>query len=109
MVNTNKTHYEKLQGYNFLTRWLHSARYKNILKIMAQFSAGRTSSEPIRILDIGCGTGKLYEILNEHFSIEYFGSEINPEFVEVTRKRYGQQPNFKITDQSATSGAFFAR
>ena len=99
-----QTRYERLQGYNFLTSWLHSLRYHNILKVMEEFSAARQSSEPIRILDIGCGPGKLYSLLDECFPIDYLGCEIQPDFIETAHSRYGKWPNFKLTNQSITSG-----
>jgi len=104
-TDTMQTQYEKLQGYNFLTNWLHSVRYHNILQVMKIFMAARTSRAPIRILDIGCGPGKLYGLLDQRFPIDYLGCEIQPDFIETARSRYGHRPNFKLTDQSITSGA----
>lgn len=99
-----KTHYEALQEYNLLTRWLHSRRYQHILGVIGQFAASKPAQSPIRILEIGCGPAKLYRILNEHFPIEYLGCEIQAAFVDAARSRYGDQSNFKVTDQSITSG-----
>jgi SAM-dependent methyltransferase len=104
MPETVQTEYEELQSYNFLTTWLHSVRYQNILRVVKGIADSRTSSEPIRILDIGCGPGKLYGLLDRSFPIDYLGCEIFDEFVEVARSRYGGRPNFKITSQSITSG-----
>jgi SAM-dependent methyltransferase len=104
MTSDSQTGYEKLQGYNFLTGWLHSVRYRHILQVMEEFAASRSSREPIRILDIGCASAKLYGLLDSRFSIDYLGCEIYPEFVAVARSRYGSRPNFRITDRSITSG-----
>ena len=101
---TIQTRYEALQGYNVFTRWLHSIRYRHILSVIEEFATCESPRRPVRILDIGCGPAKLYRILNERFPIEYLGCEIQAGFIEVARARHGNQPNFRITDQSITSG-----
>ena len=41
------------------------------------------------ILDIGCGTGILYEVLKEeHYIGTYVGTDLSPDMLEVGRKRY---------------------
>jgi SAM-dependent methyltransferase len=104
MTDTNQTEYERLQSFNFLTAWLHSVRYRNILRTIKDYDAARASSGPIRILEIGCGPGKLYGLLDVCFPIDYCACEIDPAFVATARRRYGHRPNFKLTDQSITSG-----
>jgi 2-polyprenyl-3-methyl-5-hydroxy-6-metoxy-1,4-benzoquinol methylase len=100
----SQTVYEELQAYNFLTRWLHSGRYRRILKVVERFAAARVSSEPIRILDIGCGPGKLYALLDRRFSIDYHGCEIHPASLEAAQERYADRANFAISGRSVVSG-----
>ena len=45
------------------------------------------------ILDFGCGTGKLFELLNGIADVKYFGIEPNPKYVEGSKKRYGKFNN----------------
>jgi SAM-dependent methyltransferase len=71
---------------------------------MEEFAGARPSSEPIHILDIGCGTAKLYGLLDERFPIDYLGCEIDTESIEAARSRYTKRPNFKLANQSITSG-----
>ncbi len=41
------------------------------------------------ILDIGCGTGILYEVLREeNYQGKYTGTDLSPDMLEVGRKRY---------------------
>jgi SAM-dependent methyltransferase len=94
----NRTEYERLQQFNFLTSWLHSQRFTNVLKTVAQFA--RISSQPFRILDIGCGPANLYPLLDSRYAIDYHGYETDPAFVESGRFRYGHRPNFEISGQS---------
>jgi SAM-dependent methyltransferase len=92
-----RTEYERLQQHNFLTSWLHSQRFTNVLKTVAQFA--KVFPQPFRILDIGCGPAKLYALLDSRYAIDYHGYETDLSFVEAVRSRYGQRPNFRISGQ----------
>jgi SAM-dependent methyltransferase len=94
----NRTEYERLQQYNFLTRWLHSLRFKHVLRAFADFAS--VSPQPFRILDIGCGPAKLYALLDPLYAIDYHGYETDLAFVEAARTRYGHRANFRINGQS---------
>ncbi len=94
-----KLTYEKLQEYNRITSWLHSRRYSHVIdefrRCLLTFP-----QRPIRILDIGCGTAKLYEMLDGIAQIEYHGCEILPEFINEAMRRYGDRPNFFLHSES---------
>ncbi|MCD5396277.1 MAG: class I SAM-dependent methyltransferase [Candidatus Pacebacteria bacterium] len=47
-----------------------------------------------RILDLGCGNGRLYEIKNE---TEYFGVDFSEKMIEIAKKRY-PQGKFLVAD-----------
>jgi SAM-dependent methyltransferase len=99
-ASKNGTNYENNQGFNALVSWLHSYRYKNALRVFRELSAS-ISERPITIVDIGCGDAKLYSLLNEKFQIDYIGIEPNAVFIDVAKKRYQNQSNFKIIHDAA--------
>lgn len=74
--------YEQNQDRNFITRYLHSFRYKNLIAEV------RALPEPIKVLDIGCGPGKAFEILSNQYNIDYLGIDISEEFIAEARSRY---------------------
>lgn len=47
-----------------------------------------------RVLDLGCGNGRLYEIKNE---AEYFGVDFSEKMIEIAQKRY-PQGKFLVAD-----------
>lgn len=102
MNKTSKTEtdYEKNQRFNTLVTWLHSYRYKNIIKVFEELSASITG-RPIRVVEIGCAHAKLFSILNDRFEIEYIGIEPDAVFVEVANERYQEEPNFKVIHGAA--------
>jgi len=97
---SNKTEYEKTQEFNVLVSWLHSHRYKNIIDVFDGL-AKVVDERPIKVLDLGCAHAKLFEILNEKFSIEYIGIETNGTFVDIARERYSSFPNFSVIQGTA--------
>lgn len=86
--------YESKQNFNFITRFLHSTRYKNLKKLI--ISAAK-QKEFLKVIDIGCGPGKAYEVIqNMGLNFNYLGIDPNENFCEVALNRYGQFPNFSI-------------
>lgn len=92
-----KTNYEKQLGFNALTRWLHSHRYRHAFNLLSSMR------EPIRVMEIGCSEGKLFDVLNERFDIDYVGVEIRHESVEIARARHEGVSNFRVYEQSAVT------
>lgn len=93
--------YEKLQNLNLITRFLHSYRYIWILSVFRNL-AKEAKNRPITVVDIGCGTCKLFKVLSENsISINYFGIEPNQLFVETSNKRYQSMHNFTIIKGNA--------
>jgi len=99
--NVAETQYEKNQKFNFLVAWLHSFRYKRILAVFREL-AHATDAAKLKVVEIGCAQAKLFSLLDESFQINYAGIEIDPNFVEVARLRYGHRPNFSVFHDSAT-------
>ena len=56
----------------------------------------------ITVVDIGCGTSKLFKVLSENsLPINYIGIEPNEYFVETSNKRYDSMNNFQIINGRA--------
>lgn len=55
--------------------------------------------ESCRLLDIGCGSGELLEYLPSH--VQYTGVDINPRYIELARKKYGERGRFELIDVNA--------
>jgi len=92
----NELVYEKNQDFNFINRYLHSFRFRWISSIIESLKKNN-KDEKITIVDIGCGTCKLFGILQkQNLNFNYVGVEPLDEFVEVAKKRYGNFKNFSI-------------
>ncbi len=97
----DKTKYEKLQNKNFITKFLQSYRYAWILSIFKKL-AKEVNYKPITVVDIGCGTCKLFQVLNEtSLLINYIGIDINENYLDLAYKRYSGIENFQIIKGSA--------
>jgi hypothetical protein len=97
---TPQTEYERNQVHSAVVSWLHSHRYKNILRVF-EAVAREVKGRPIRVVDIGCAHAKLYQVLDERFDIEYTGIDPEPTLAAVARERYGNRPNFTLLETSA--------
>ena len=102
----HETRYERNQRFNALTAWLHTFRYRNLLRLVAGL-AREIPDRPLRILEIGAAHGRLYEVLDERFRIEYAGVELSPEFVERALARHGDRSNFRMRLGSAADPAVY--
>lgn len=47
-----------------------------------------------KILDVGCGTGSVLNLLDKNLKIDYVGCDINPEYIQYARKKYPGQGRF---------------
>lgn len=56
-----------------------------------------------RILDLGCGTAEILKFLPD--TVEYWGYDINPEYIASAKAEYGTRGNFNsgLLDKSATA------
>lgn len=96
--------YEQSQNFNAVTRWLHGRRYRHSLAVVSELS--QALDRPLRILEIGCGQGKLFDALNRQFRIEYTGIDVEPAFVEAARGQFGHLKNFRAEPRSAQDTEF---
>lgn len=93
---TTSLNYETVQNFNPLTRWLHGYRYRHALDALADIP------QPFSVLEIGTATGKLFGALAERYQIDYTGIEPYEGFAAQARARYGNRPNFRLLEASAT-------
>lgn len=92
--NVKLTEYEKNQEFNAVTSWMHSFRYRHIVTIFSELSV--QLNRPIKVFEIGAGSGKLFSVLNPRFKVEYVGVELQPNRVEVAKERYQHYSNFSM-------------
>ena len=96
--NSWQINYEKNQNFNFVTSYLHKVRYKNLLNLFGTIK--KKNNNKINVVDIGCGVGKAYELLNANYRINYYGIEANRGFYDIANERYGDFENFEIVCDS---------
>lgn len=99
-MQTQITYFEKVHSFNPLVAWLHSLRYKDIIKVFAKMQK-KLGNRPIRVLEFGCAHAKLFSVLNAKFNIEYTGIEIQKYYADIAKQRYQNHKNFKIINDSA--------
>ncbi|MBS3952169.1 MAG: class I SAM-dependent methyltransferase [Methylomicrobium sp.] len=99
MTQDAKTYYEKNQSFNPIVRWLHSIRYKYLIELFDQIQS-ENLTKTIKVVDIGCAHAKTFGLLNERYKISYVGIELDRTFAETAAKRYGQQPNFRVINDT---------
>ncbi len=99
------TNYEKIQDFNLITKFLHRTRYKNLVRLFDEVSK-QIDNRPIKVIDIGCGPGKSFPILNSRYSINYVGVDLDQNFSMVAEQRYGQYENFKIINEAIEDNFF---
>ncbi|HEY5999061.1 MAG TPA: class I SAM-dependent methyltransferase [bacterium] len=63
--------------------WWYVGLHELVVAIVGRLAAGRR--EPLRILDAGCGTGRLMQLLGRAGAVE--GFDVSPEAVDFCRRR----------------------
>lgn len=90
-----KNEYEATQDFNVITKFLHSTRYSNLIEVAGRVSRLRGA---LNVLDIGCGTCRAYEALDQSgLEFRYRGIEIREDFAELVRARHESRENFTIS------------
>jgi SAM-dependent methyltransferase len=93
--------YEERQNHNAITRWLHSFRYRYAIDTVDRIY--ERLRRPLRIVDVGCGNGKLFDALHFGRPIEYTGIEPDLEFAETAKSRHARYKNFRLIQESAVT------
>lgn len=81
------------QGYNLIAEdYTRTRAYipEDIKKLGEYASAGE------RILDSGCGSGRLFEVFNGN-NIDYFGIDISERLIAIAKKKY-PEAKFQVAD-----------
>ena len=63
----------------------YSFRYKELINQLDYYKSQNEKGK-MKIIDIGCASGKLFSILNDKYDIKYLGIELNPKMVESAKK-----------------------
>ncbi len=92
--------YEETQNLNWITRILHRVRYANLERLAVRVS-NEIPRRQLRIIDIGCGPAKAFQVLSDlGIDFEYKGIELHEGFCEVALSRYLKKRNFSIVCDS---------
>lgn len=91
--------------YNAITRYVHEARYRKVLNYLRslQQSLGR----PPVVMDIGCGAGRIYDLLKGYMDLSYTGIELNTVRVDEGNARLKDDPNASIHEIDARDPKIF--
>jgi SAM-dependent methyltransferase len=108
MNTPNRTFYEKLQSHNALLAWVHSRRFTGIRNVFERL-AGEITDRPIRVLEVGCAHGKLFEDIDSAFNVDYIGIELREDFVAQARERFAGRANCRIVQGSASEPGILAQ
>ena len=83
----NKHTYEQNQQLNPITRFLHKQRYVQLTKVIKDLY--KEINEPVKIIDVGCGVGEVYRVLEtQNIPIDYTGVDNDSDKTAIAQKRY---------------------
>jgi hypothetical protein len=103
--SSRPTSYERLIGFNRVTSYLHSHRHRRLLSILRSCFG----SEPFTMLDIGCASAGCFAAIHPTLNVRYLGVDIEAEFIDAARTRYGHLPNFRAERHSAADLGWLER
>jgi SAM-dependent methyltransferase len=104
-MTAEQTLYEQVQNQNWLTRFLHSGRYAELLATVGRME--RELGRPVRVLDIGCGPGSTAKTLLEHFDVDYTGIDNDSVFIAAAEAKTGSRPNCRFLTADAADPAHY--
>ncbi len=84
-----------------LFQWLVGA-HRSRKKVIEQFAR---PDEGMKILDIGCGSGKIIEYLPG--TVQYYGFDYNKNYIDHANRKYGSRGTFiwsNVNDTHALPG-----
>jgi len=92
-------HYEDIQNFNLITKFLHRTRFRNLEKLIVR--ASKEKNEKLNIIDIGCGDSSAYSTINAlNLDFNYIGIELREDFCNIANKKYSNNNNFQIIQGS---------
>ena len=86
--------YEAGQNFNALTRLLHGTRYRHLREIARSLMEGL--DRPLRVVDIGAGTGSAFVELSALGPVEYVAVDPMQYFADILTERFSARPNFSL-------------
>lgn len=105
-MGTFATTYEKVQNFNWVTRFLHAGRYRKLLEVLQSVQKD-VGNRKVKILDIGCGPGTAVGHILEKFDIDYVGIDYDPIFIQAARNRYSKYENCRFIVGDATDESLY--
>ncbi|MBU1167145.1 class I SAM-dependent methyltransferase [Patescibacteria group bacterium] len=78
------------QDYNFLSHDFSHTRVRSWPEI--ESFAGELKDNS-KILDVGCGNGRLFKILSEKKKIQYNGLDLSKNLIEIAKDKYKDHPD----------------
>ena len=92
---TGAKNYDKIQNFNFITKFLHQTRFRNLEKLITQASIEKNGK--LKIVDVGCGPASAYKnIKQKGIAFDYIGVELRKDFCDIANDSFSQYENFKI-------------
>lgn len=98
--------YEEKQDFNSITRYLHSFRHVHVARIARQLN--HQLGRPVRVMDIGCATGRAFEALNAACPIAYTGIDVNSESIAKAAARHAGASNASFVAMDAADPVNFS-
>jgi SAM-dependent methyltransferase len=91
--------YDKLSKPPF-GPWTMGARWPQVLSSLAAVDKLVSVRQPLRILEIGCGTGFAYDWLRSKYSVNYTGIDFSSSTIEAANKltKPGSDAVFQVAD-----------
>jgi SAM-dependent methyltransferase len=96
--------YLQAQTFNPVVAFLHKQRFRALMREVRALSLSR----PIRVLDLGAGPAKAFEVLDRIIRIDYTGIDTNPNFFQFAMSRYGHAANFRMLNASFLDDSLIA-
>jgi ubiquinone/menaquinone biosynthesis C-methylase UbiE len=94
-------------GVEFLFMGCADVMRRQVIPPVSRFLAERASTEPARILDVACGTGRtLLQMATAHPGQRYFGIDLSPFYVEAARGQLGAVPGVSLVADNAEAIPF---
>jgi SAM-dependent methyltransferase len=96
--------YLRMQAFNPAVAFLHKQRFRALALEVRAISLPR----PIRVLDLGAGPAKAFEVLDRIARIDNTGVDTNINFFQFATSRYGQANNFRMFNASFLDDSLMA-
>lgn len=93
-------YYNKL-GERYYTDWKHiNSGMVQIRKFEENFIGNAlknyaNSNTPVKVLEVGCGPGRIAEILLKNKKVDYYALDISEKMIDSLKRRFARKANFK--------------